>query len=542
MAPLASVLAFQLIAVVILGVARATVRSTRWLVPVAIRVATFVFAGLAAYAVAGRSQFGLGNYAAVILSVGIATAIARLSAAQGAGVHRIVRFSSGAMAAAALIASAIGLSTFPSSLEHRGRSGTSATSSRPNILLIMLDTQRASNMSLYGYERETTPNLRQFASHGVVFDRAIATAPWTLTSHASVFTGRYPHELSADIGKPLDGTYETLAEVLADAGYVTAAFVANQFYTTEASGLARGFARYEDYPINARTFVNASWLSATLIARPLKLAHRTFQQKDDRVTTSFLRFANENDAPFFVFLNYMGAHAPYPSSGVFSTDHPSPANISKRQHITTEDLEGVRTAYDNGIAGTDREIGRVLRELARLGKLDQTIVVVAGDHGEHLGEHGLQEHTNSLYMSLLEVPLVVVHPGDVPQGTRVPEPVSLRDIPATVLELAGLSAEEIGGHSLSRHWNQPSRDLIEPVLAELNYWGAEQDLIKPWDPVYGGSMKSFVLGDWHYIRGGRADEEVFNLSNDPDELVNLRDTLPEVELRRLRAILDSIIR
>ena len=118
-----------------------------------------------------------------------------------------------------------------------------------NVLLIVWDTVRAGNLSLHGYGRRTSPNLERLAGRGVRFDQAFATAPWTLPSHSSLFTGRWPHELTADWRSPLDETYPTLAEYLAAHGYDTAGFVANLDYCSRETGLSRGFAHYEDYPI-----------------------------------------------------------------------------------------------------------------------------------------------------------------------------------------------------------------------------------------------------------------------------------------------------
>ncbi len=116
----------------------------------------------------------------------------------------------------------------------------------PNVLLIVLDTVRVDHLSLYGYSRPTSPNLERLAQHGIRFDAARSTAPWTLPSHASMFTGRWPHELSVGPRTPLDGTMPTLAEYLGLQGYATAGFVANMEYCTWGTGLARGFTRYED--------------------------------------------------------------------------------------------------------------------------------------------------------------------------------------------------------------------------------------------------------------------------------------------------------
>ena len=111
----------------------------------------------------------------------------------------------------------------------------------------MLDTVRADHLSLYGYERPTTPALEQFAQQGIRFDQARATAPWTLPSHASMFTGRWPHELGEEWMTPIRGNFPTLAEYLGDHGYATAGFVANVGYCSQETGLARGFTHYEDY-------------------------------------------------------------------------------------------------------------------------------------------------------------------------------------------------------------------------------------------------------------------------------------------------------
>ncbi|MGC8643047.1 MAG: sulfatase-like hydrolase/transferase, partial [Isosphaeraceae bacterium] len=110
----------------------------------------------------------------------------------------------------------------------------------PNVLLIVLDTVRADHLSLYGYDRETSPNLSRLARRGVMFEQARSTAPWTLPSHASMMTGRWPHELSADINFPLDATHRTLAELLTEHGYATAGFVGNTTYCGVESGLSRG--------------------------------------------------------------------------------------------------------------------------------------------------------------------------------------------------------------------------------------------------------------------------------------------------------------
>ena len=120
----------------------------------------------------------------------------------------------------------------------------------PNVLLIVLDTVRADHLSVYGYARPTAPNLERLAWQGIRFDAAHSTAPWTLPSHASMFTGRWPHELGVGLFTPLDTTYPTLAEYLGSHGYLTGGFVGNLTYCSCGSGLERGFVRYEDHPLS----------------------------------------------------------------------------------------------------------------------------------------------------------------------------------------------------------------------------------------------------------------------------------------------------
>ena len=120
----------------------------------------------------------------------------------------------------------------------------------PNVLLIVLDTVRADHLSLYGYPRPTTPNLERLARRGIRFDQARAAAPWTLASHANMFTGRWPHELAIEWTCPLREDVPTLAEHLGSLGYATAGFAGNTFYCSYDSGLDRGFTHYEDYVLD----------------------------------------------------------------------------------------------------------------------------------------------------------------------------------------------------------------------------------------------------------------------------------------------------
>jgi hypothetical protein len=206
----------------------------------------------------------------------------------------------------------------------------------PNVLLIVLDTVAADHLSLYGYPRPTSTTIEELAARGVRFDRAQATSSWTLPSHSSMFTGRWPHELSAGWFTPLDGAYPTLAEALGERGYATAGVVANAWYCARETGLARGFTHYQDYTFPRLTVFK----TAVLVDRSLELMQAVERFLEDGLGIDLLRPAadrlwallkiNRKEAstvnrefldwlsqrrdpgrPFFAFLNYYDAHYPF---------------------------------------------------------------------------------------------------------------------------------------------------------------------------------------------------------------------------------------
>lgn len=203
--------------------------------------------------------------------------------------------------------------------QERKRLTLLSTSNRdkPNVLLLVLDTVRARNLSLYGYQRQTTPHLDRFAARGACFEWAIAEAPWTLPSHASMFTGQHAHDLTCSMQRPLNDEYPTLAEVLAKQGYATAGFVANTTYCAKGWGLGRGFNHYEDIFFNLDRVVQSSNLARKVTK------HRQFRQisglkdfyarpKAPLITDRFLNWIDgKQHRPFFAFLNYFDAHSPY---------------------------------------------------------------------------------------------------------------------------------------------------------------------------------------------------------------------------------------
>jgi arylsulfatase A-like enzyme len=416
----------------------------------------------------------------------------------------------------------------------------------PNILLIVLDTFRARNLGLYGYARDTSPNLDAFAKRGVVFEDAFATSPWTLPSHGSLFTGRYPHELSANWNTPLDATHPVLAEALAARGYATAGFVGNLLYCDSEDGLNRGFVHYEDYELSPKLVAVSAQLGYFLVGWIFGEHTTDVRNSAASVNARFLTWLSGHEGrPFFAFLNYFDSHALYLPPPPFEErfgpkDDVRYAGLWWR--FTDRQIQALTDAYDGTLAYVDHHFGLLIAALEERKLLDRTIVIITADHGEHLGEHGLMDHGNSLYAAVLHCPLVIVHPGKVPAGRRITGPVTLRDLPATVLDLIGLAdPPAFPGRSLARTWEDtdgPDHGPRSPVLSSVR-----AGINTPrWFPVTKGDLVSLVENGYRYIRNGDGSDELYAL-DDPLERRNLASS-PEdrTALLELRGRVDSLLR
>jgi arylsulfatase A-like enzyme len=413
----------------------------------------------------------------------------------------------------------------------------------PNVLFITLDTLRAANLSLYGYSRPTTPQLERIAKTGVLFDLALSASSWTLPSHASMFTGRYPHELSTNYTAPLDATYPTLAEFFRDRGYVTAGFVANYGYCSYETGLARGFVHYEDYPRSLGQVASSSTLIRTVannfrLRRLIRNDEHLNRKSADEINHAFLSWlARETDKPFFVFLNYFDAHEPYLPPPPFDKQFGPERKLGKyspvhrhnwepalaHQPLSAEQVREEIDAYDGAIAYLDQQLGFLFDALESKGLLKNTLVIITSDHGEEFGEHGIFDHGYTLYLPSLHVPLLISFPGRIPSESRVATLVSLRDLAATVVELTNAGdGTTFPGNSLSRHWANRAgleRSDETPVLSELSKVTNRPE----WFPVSKGDMQSLIFDRHHYIKSGDGREELYDIELDPWEKRNLAD-------------------
>lgn len=507
------------------------------------------FAGLPMLLAAGR---GVYPEAWLLLSLGVASWLAPVLERRPTAARRGLAW--GLPVLATLVSLQAGWIAVGDQLRRRQELGRPLPSpDAPNVILIVLDTVRADHLSLHGYERPTSPNLDRLAQRGVRFDQARAAAPWTLASHATLFTGRWPHELDARWMHPMRPDVATLAEFLGNQGYATAGFAGNTFYCSYDSGLDRGFTHYEDYVLDAASAVRtASMVDLTLktltafapylpIGRfeVVKLAQgdRKGAHVVNREFLDWLSRRGQPQRPFFAFLNYVDAHSPYVlPPGVASSFGLAPQSEAEllflaeawpaldKTRLPPQALALGRDSYDNCLAFLDRQVGALVDELTRRGVLDHTLVVVTADHGEGLGEHDLFDHGESLYRTEIRVPLVIVPPGGRgPAPAVVNRFVSLRDVPATIAEIARPGEKHpFPGESLSRLWTRPKALPSDetPVVSEL---GSPNPLNpnQGRSPASRGPLAAIAMGNLVYIRNlGDGGEELFDEHDDPRELTN----------------------
>ncbi len=505
----------------------------------------------------------------LVVAVGIAARLVPSLAQHRDGFRRLVRVT---LPAAAGLVPLLAASLWVSDriAERREQTRPLPPPGTPNVLLIVLDTVAADHLSLHGYNRHTSATLDELASCGIRFNSVQAASSWTLPSHAIMFTGRPSHELSANWLTPLDGAYPTLAGFLGSRGYATAGFVANNTYCASDSGLGRGFTTYRDYIFPRLT----AFRMACLVDRPVAGLQAAGQFLKDGLDLDFLMAGGQHlwwllngdrkeaavvhreflgwlshrrqpERPFFAFLNYYDAHYPYqlPHRGIHRFG-PEPndsresyliqswGQIDKRG-LSARDIAFVRDSYDNCVANLDEQLGCLIDELGRRGIRERTWIIIAADHGESFGEHtGVFCHGTSLYQTELHVPMVILPPAANPSlsGRVIDETVSLRDLAATVVDLADVAANSpFPGESLARFWNgappAPVETDARPAMAEVipndPFLNPDRsDLLKPIWP-----LAALAEGEWTYIRHeGDFQEELFHLRGRQGEAQPRRHT------------------
>ncbi len=359
-----------------------------------------------------------------------------------------------------------------------------------NVVLMTLDTTRADRIGCYGYPDAKTPAIDALAARGVRFENALAQVPLTLPSHAVMMTGRYPRELGVRVNgrDSLGDAHTTLASEAKNRGYTTGAFVAASVLDSRY-GLDRGFDTYGDDMGQSKGLHD----------------HGDPQRLGADVTDEALAWLGTvKDQKFFAWLHYYYPHHPY--------DAPEPFT------------DPSATPYDNEISYMDAQIQRVVDWLDAQRLTGRTLIVLVGDHGEGLGEHGEKGHTIFVYETNLHVPLVFVHPA-FPPGRRIESVVEVVDVFPTVLSLLG--------------WTHPDGLLCRSLAGAIH--GAELSPI----PSYGeahhvswsfgwAEQRSLTTARWKYISSTRP--ELFDRSVDPGEFTSVIERYPDVAKRMREAL------
>jgi len=396
----------------------------------------------------------------------------------------------------------------------------------PNIVLIVMDTVRSDHLGCYGYERNTSPRIDAFANSATRYLNSVAASPWTIPSHASMFTGEPPYAHGAhtfEVDKPVNNVnplsrdHVTLAEALREEGYQAGAFVANAGFLALDWQLDQGFDTYH---------VEFVW--------------------SDKLNEHVFSWLNRVDRPFFLFVNYIDAHRPYNTRPRPDLIDP-PAVTDDGQlldRLIGEVLPGERDAssglvgqvidqYDTGIANLDENVGELLDRLSRSGLDDDTVIIITSDHGEYFGEHRLVEHSKDVYQEALNVPLLIRSAGQ--QRARVVDtPVVSYDLPRLIASELTVDLEE----RLAPLF--PSVPGEHPIVSE-NYFTRFPDLFNPrWGHRFQRIRRSVFDWPFKLIQSSDGRSELYALDDDPTEANNLIDAKTKVA-KRLAETLDRYL-
>jgi len=412
--------------------------------------------------------------------------------------------------------------------------------SKPNILLIAIDSLRADHMSCYGYPRLTTPHMDRFAQECVLFENTFSAHIPTTSAYASMLTGMDAFSTQVVALRHQGGLrpeVKTLAEVLRDFGYNTTCVG----FTGNPS--SRGFDTYLDYP------AWGSWNEG-----------RSPKAEDlNKVTVPEIDRLLDDDKPFFMMLRHMDPHAPYlppePYERMFyHGNEADPDNHSMEPVMSFKpfrdffaswmppgisDKDYIIAQYDGAIAYMDACIQTIITMLQTHGVLDNTIVVINGDHGETLYDHECWFDHHGMYDTVLHVPLMIRYPSKLPQGTRVKGYNQHKDLMPTILELAELSQDDIQWPSDLRFDGRSLTPLIDG--RETSYESDFYITECTWMRKHGWRTPEWKLmialePDFHF----KPEVELYNINEDPDENYNLAEERPDV-VAYLRASMETWI-
>jgi choline-sulfatase len=362
-------------------------------------------------------------------------------------------------------------------------------SQKYNILLLTIDTLRADRLGAYGFKEISTPNIDGLAKEGILFEDATSHVPLTLPSHTSIMTGLFPsnHGVHDNGGFHVAPSQQTIAEVLKQKGFQTGAFV-GAFVLDSSWGLNQGFNTYFDH---------------FELPKEERVGLASIQRKADDVFKNAKTWLDQHQKErFFLWVHFYDPHSPYEPPEMY--DHMYP----ERPYIAE-------------IAYTDSVVGKLLSHVKDLGLRHKTVILLAGDHGESLGEHRESTHAFFVYDATLHVPMILSIPDHKFQGKRISRQARLVDVAPTLLQLAGaVVPENIQGRSLLHYIFGSETAQSPPSYAECYY------------PQYHfGWSRLLSLRDGNYKYIDTSKPELYDLKNDPKELKNLYSAKQDIAMR-----------
>jgi arylsulfatase A-like enzyme len=453
----------------------------------------------------------------------------------------------------------------------------------PNVVVLSVAPLRADHLSCYGYGRDTTPHLDALAAEGTLFERAYTTGAWTPPTFGSLLTGLYPSSHGVTVRSGLAESVRTLPQVLAGAGYRTAGFSASSLIG-QIKQLDRGFHEFHEpwssrrgeageakaggplarawQAVRSSTVVAETWRRAKHLSWRLGLADKEGGRTVRRVV-AWLEAEARRREPFFLLLHVQEMHHPYLAPRPYRyryLERGAPGvnwellrriNVNPYLFVTGKvspgpaEFAALAALYDAEIRYTDALLGEVLTALRRQGLLDRTVVAALAPHGESLGDHGLGEHQGCLYEALVRVPLILRYPEKVPAGLRANGLAQITDVFPTLLDLAGVGADDLPlqGWSLLPLERERGRDAVYAEqegnrIRQLEEIAGPQD--RPHVERFARALRMIRTGDGKYIRAADGSEELYDLAADPGELDNLAPRQPE-RARAMAARLDSFL-
>jgi len=379
--------------------------------------------------------------------------------------------------------------------------------SRPNVILITISTLRADHVTCLGYNRDTTPDFDRFCKHAVLFTNSFAVSSWAMPNHASILTSLDPTIHGAThIDKRLDEKHLTLAEVLRENGYFCAGFTCNPRLIDDM-GFAQGFDFYDDY--------SAEMTLQSMIFDQKETFDINQRRTNDLINAAAIRWLQNNTRkPFFLSVHYYDNHWDYlpgrPYSTIYDPNYTGPIDgrvISKEPLFSNRppdaDVAHIIALYDGEVKRTDEDLGTFLKFLEERDLMDNSIIIVAGDHGEQFYEHGNTSH-HGIYDELIHVPMAISVPQLAPKPAISDALVSQIDLMPTILDMCGLDIPDVcRGKSLKPLFAGEKKAINEFILAEYT-GGAAEDV-------------RVVRSHWYKYVEQAGRRFIFDLKEDPTE-------------------------